>query len=384
MKAMKINALIGFLLLCSVTLFGFETERTITKPIRVMARGGTGVTAYNDYSVFFMNPAGLGVTNKLKLSFLEVGATANYDIYDLSLLAPKIQGGSFSNLTDDDWNKLVNANAVVGLSGPVALGMILDHFGLYIYDTSLVSAAVQQSAGLPYADFGAYIDVGVTAGYGFEVPLPFDIGKMNKFYVGATLKFINRIKLEDSRMSIIEMYDLANSLTSGERGILMGQAFGSDLGMLFKSENWSAGMVIRDWFSTQFGWKEYDINLKAMDSTNIPNSGYMPSFDIGGSYTLKTPLAKYLLGDIVFSMDLVDIFDWSENFWLKTRIGMEISTLWDLIKLRCGLYKGYPTVGLGLDIPLFNLNVAYYTEELGEMPGSKPQQTFVADLQIAF
>jgi hypothetical protein len=56
----------------------------------------------------------------------------------------------------------------------------------------------------------------------------------------------------------------------------------------------------------------------------------------------------------------------------KIHMGAEISL--PLVDLRFGVSQGYATYGLGLNLWLFNLDIAQYTVEEGAYPGQTPDQ----------
>ena len=114
-------------------------------------------------------------------------------------------------------------------------------------------------------------------------------------------------------------------------------------------------------------------------STNYAKTYFPISVDLGATYSFDFGL--FFLPKIEVSMDLVNIFDFSENYFLKVRIGAE-AAFFDMIKFRVGLYKGYPTLGVGFDFPFIHINAAYYSEELGSIPGTQPQQNVILDFQF--
>jgi hypothetical protein len=103
--------------------------------------------------------------------------------------------------------------------------------------------------------------------------------------------------------------------------------------------------------------------------------------DIGSSYTIKSVLPRYFISDLKLYLDLDDIFNFNQDFFLKPRIGAEISVL-SFIRLRGGFYEGYPTAGFGLVFPVITINFAFYTQELGELPGTIPETILKLEIDI--
>ncbi len=63
--------------------------------------------------------------------------------------------------------------------------------------------------------------------------------------------------------------------------------------------------------------------------------------------------------------------------FLKLYVGAEF-TLLGFLKPRLGLYQGWITAGLGIDIPILpmEVNFAYWGEELGDYPGQETNVVF--------
>lgn len=374
-------------LLLAVGLHAFtplDVERKIHKPIDIMAAGGAGVTAYDKFGMFYMNPATFAVREKGTLSVLKLGASANYDLINYYTLYQAIEaaGGDITKLPADQVRQVLRMSANVGVTGPLGFGYIADGMGLLLYDEIMTTATVKQSAGLPFVDFGTYLETGLIVGYGFKIPVPAFLGRFTRAYGGVIVKYLHRFKYENKRMSFLELVDFGMSVMNFNKGFLWGQAIGSDLGLLVKDEQWAFGLVFRDWFNTAFSWTEYTVQFEPVGSTN-PITYFPASCDIGASYRIPSVLPRYLISDLTFSLDLVNIFDFTENFFLKTRIGMEFSAF-GFLRLRTGVYKGYPTAGIGFMLPLLTINATYYTEELGSLPGSVPQSILIAEVQLQF
>ncbi len=380
---MKVIHRIFIYILLALPLAGFGQvyEREIHKPVEVMGRGGTGVAVTGNWDSLFFNPALLGVHDYRAFSILQTGVTANYDLYNFYQIYNSIQPpNSISNLTTEQWQQLLNLNVTLGLSGPLTLGYVGNGLGLLLYNDMETSLIFQQGPGLPYVDFYTAIDVGFKAGYGFELPFPLFLGKYGRFYGGFTITYLNRIKYEDSRMSILEAFDLGVGISSFDKGLYMAQNISSDLGFLLKFQYLNIGVTVKNWLTTGFNWTEYDASFaKVTNNGSISNSSFRPSLDLGVSFNLGKKKRSPL--ELSLSADFINALDFSENVFLKLRMGAEIRLIRILVA-RAGIYKGYPTLGVGLELPLIKINAAYFTEELGLMPGSLPQQRVTLDIAL--
>jgi hypothetical protein len=367
------------------TIYSSNKEQRITVPIDVMATGGAGIASVNRFSMLYMNPAALGVNAYNAFSVLKIGATINYDLIELAMEYAEAGDIDYANFSEEEWQRLLNLKAYAGINSPLALGYIGYGIGILLYNDIVTSFKINQAPGLPSVDLGIFSDIGLSVNYGFEVPLPFFIGKFSKLYAGINLKYIFRIKQDGYRMSLLEAFDIVSAITEGERGLLVGHCISSDVGFLFDTPNIAVGLVIRDWFNPPFVWGEYnyvDGSLVKMETDyEIERTYFYPSLDIGMAY--KSVQNLFVLSEMNFYFDIVNSLDFSENYLLKLRLGAEV-TLLRVFKFRAGLYKGYPTIGLGIDLPVINFNFAYYTEELGRAPGNIPQERIMFDIHLIF
>ncbi|NPV02759.1 MAG: hypothetical protein HPY53_15405 [Brevinematales bacterium] len=378
----KILLFISITVVLAGTGYGVQKEVKFTQPIDVIATGGAGIADTARFGIIFMNPAALGVNQIKGFSVLKVGLRANLSLYDLAMLGMRLSQGetSLAALTDAEWQSILNLKSTIGITGPLMLGYIGSGLGLLLYDDIFTSVTVKQAPGLPYVEFATYADIGFTVGYGFELPMPFFLGKFTRVYGGINLKYLNRMKYVDDRMSLVEAFDMGTSIANFQKGFLMGQNISSDVGILVKMLDFSIGLVCRDWFSTGFNWSEYDINFQKNESAPVYEASYFsPALDVG--IDLHLDFGNFLINSMEIYFDVVNSVDFSESYLLKLRLGTEVKFFTFLIA-RAGLYKGYPTLGIGIDLPVLKINAAYYIEELGNLPGTIPQPNVMVDFQI--
>jgi hypothetical protein len=113
--------------------------------------------------------------------------------------------------------------------------------------------------------------------------------------------------------------------------------------------------------------------------------------DISVGFLFRPPLRRleWLLSDLVLLVDYHDIFDFAiypegaTNPLLHIGVGLEFKLL-DIVSLRAGYYQCLPSVGLGLDLTLFKLNLAYFGRELSNEPGGYPVGCYTAGLEFTY
>ncbi|MFN4216946.1 MAG: hypothetical protein ACK4HQ_06065 [Brevinematales bacterium] len=373
--------LLFFVFLVS-SLWGVQWKLRL--PTDILATGGAGVAADDKTGLLFMNPAVYALTGERKFLLGCMGGGANFSLLDIYEVYNQLSKNSndIGSLTPEQWRKLSSLSLYTSLIGPLYLGYMGDRVGIVFFNDFRNFVKQKVSPILPYFEWASYLDVGLQMGAGFGLP---DVGwlpRQARLYGGIGIKILNRMKYENERLSLLELMDKVNAIMSFQDGFLMGQAIGSDVGLLYKQDRWRFGLVVRDWFTTSFQWVAYDARFKVI-SNGVGVTTWWPSVDVGMAYQLGSVFSRYFLGNLVFYADMVNLTDWQENGWLKTRFGVE-GRMFGFLLLQGGLYKGYPTVGVGMDFPFVKVHITYYTEELGTIPGASPLPILVSEIQIVF
>ncbi|NPV39049.1 MAG: hypothetical protein HPY78_07205 [Brevinematales bacterium] len=367
-----------------VVVSGWAVEWKLRVPTDILATGGAGIAADDKTGLLFMNPAVYAMMGGRRFLLGSFGGGANFslvDIYDIYNQLAK-NSNDLASLTPDQWKKLSSLSLYTSMIGPLYLGYMGDNVGIVLFNDFRTFVKQKVSPIVPYFEWASYLDIGLQMGAGFGLP---DVGwlpRQARLYGGISIKILNRVKYENERLSLLELMDKVNAIMSFQDGFLMGQAIGSDVGLLYKQDRWRVGLVVRDWFTTSFQWVAYDARFKVI-SNEAGMTTWWPSVDVGVAYQLGSVLSKYLFGNVVLYADMVNITDWRENGWLKTRFGVE-GRMFGFLLVRGGLYKGYPTVGVGLDFPFVKTHMTYYTEELGTIPGASPLPILVSETQFVF
>lgn len=388
MTHLKITGIV--LLFCFIALNLGASEKKYYVPSDIASTGGAGVAATSKTGMIFMNPAAPAASVGFwKLPLVKIGARLNADIFKV----PALLKSEATNAVDLPWEELLRLKAAGGINGPLSTGYIGNGFTFYAYDSFYTSQALVPYIGLPYIKSSIYLDFVLMGGYSAKLPdevlnylQPIGI---NMITAGLMLKLVQRYKYENERLNVIGLEDTLKAVANGQEGVMDGTALGVDLGLLALREKTGVGdlrcgIVLRDLF-LPFHWKQLLFTTNGIRTTNAAtNSSFAPALDIGFSYVLPNEVlgdASLLLSKPVFYLDLVNLFDLSESIFLKFKIGADIRLI-DILVIRAGFYQGYPSIGLGLDIPLLKFDLTYYSEELGKYPGSSPQQNFLAELSL--
>jgi hypothetical protein len=112
------------------------------------------------------------------------------------------------------------------------------------------------------------------------------------------------------------------------------------------------------------------INLKSL------GDGIGSSVDLG--------IAKKLYGEsLIVLADYIDLLDNNrENVFRKLHFGGQLKA--DYFCLRAGINSGYPTVGIGLDAKLLDIDLAWFTEELSNAPGVESDTRYAAQIKFGW
>jgi len=79
--------------------------------------------------------------------------------------------------------------------------------------------------------------------------------------------------------------------------------------------------------------------------------------------------------------DVIGALAGQKSIWTLLHIGAELKFL-SFLTLRGGLDEGYLTAGLGVKLAFLDLNVAVFTQELGQYVGDTPNSGATLSLAI--
>jgi hypothetical protein len=179
--------------------------------------------------------------------------------------------------------------------------------------------------------------------------------------------------------------------------VAQGTGFGSDLGLLYQPSNrTNVGVMVQDFLGTKLhfdeepgkggfpGYIERDtvINPRTNIGVAVTPQKHFWLLPSGDRWTFAADIRDILPQDqhVLFQEGFKQII--GDDFGTHAHLGAEFR-YW-FLRFRGGAYQGYPTAGLGIDIPLLKLDFAYYGREIGAQAGDHRQDNYVASLAIAF
>ncbi len=338
----------------------------IIPSIRAMGNAYTAVSN-DEYSVFY-NPAGYATIKDSVVTVFSLGIKANIDDPALNLYNAIVSGKnvtSTSNLT----TYFSDITVSPGMAGPIYFGRVGDNYGFAFYNNIYAVIDTQPGAIIPSASFYGYGDLGFIGGYGLNIPF------IEGLSAGFNLKVILRVK-SSIEGTIIYLVDTLEDTSNIPIGKAIG--FGGDIGLLYQPVSFlKIGLNFRDFFGTHFSsWESL-----TSASTSFSKSYIKPRIAFGiALYPLATMSEENNFENLVIALDYTDLLNYS-NFLGKIKFGVGINAF-KIIRLRGGLDGGFLSGGIGFDLKIFHLDIAYYVDELGAYQGANPVQNLM--LNFAF
>ena len=381
----RLLILVLALLLTSSALLGLDSPQIDVMNLRSKAMGGVHLTMFDDQYTIINNPAGTGLLKNAWISLVQVQAVLSGDlleIWDHKDKLTSVIGGS-SDIENDTWNFL--SRLKIGFSTtPVYLAflnVLPFNINLAVFNTLKLDMKTNPDIPIPTWDFTLYNDTVGVANFSMRL-----LGlKFFDLYAGVNVKLIHRVMFRKQRMDFFYIYNLTQ-LEMEDLDVYRGLALGMDIGFIAEfSKSLHASLTITDFYGTKFSWTKVDPSDFMGEGTPAGHEYIQPSVNIGGSLKIGT-IIPALIENLVVAMDIRNFFDKDINLFIKTYIGAEFGMLGGVFKIRAGLYQGYISAGLGIDIPVLPIefSFAYWGEEKGDFPGQNRIDNFGLTLNIVW
>ncbi len=383
-----------------------EENAAFIQFIRPLGMGGAFTAVTDDHNSFFFNPAGMVQRTGGQFTLMEVAGSVNEDALELKdfvddnkddltdfdtisdekrlALLTKIQ----NDITQLESRVVVAADIASYVSGPTFLGMPL-HVGFGGFAAADAKMRIGLSATqVPTVSYEINGDAILPLSLAKRWDAPWIPGRIA---LGATGKFLRRGQVKQENIDVTDIEDFEAPDPSNGTGL------GADIGVLYQPTNrFNFGVMVRDVGGTKL---EYD----AVEAKNGFNAVQEHSSVIRSRTNFGIALVPASLFWLLptsdrwtFSFDLRDVFQddqhilfengfknvIGENFGTHAHLGAEFR-YW-FMRFRGGAYQGYPSFGLGLDLPILKLDYAYYSRELGPLSGDKQEKNHALSLALRF
>ena len=335
----------------------FQQFPILYQGVLVEGMGGAFTAVADDSNAPFYNPAGLDNIQSSSFQILNISADITYPSLYPNLYN-SLNGASTSNPAT-----YINAfNSVAGQSLYTRVG---DYSNYTTHDFAIGLLTNNQALGVAnasptttnLASLAALSDSGIviSGAYGFF---------NHHLQVGGTLMGLYQMFENIPSLTVSQASALSSTLSSN-----LSHGFGvvGNLGAIYHFDlplNPTLGASILNVGTASFG-----------DAGSLPqliNAGVGIDPDIG-------------FGRLLADIDYVDVTNYlyytGDSLWLHTRLGVQYQFP-EILTVSAGLYEGYPTFGVGVDLWAFEVNASYYTEEASPVPGLNPDH--IVSLQVAF
>lgn len=342
--------------------------------VRLQGMGGAGIVVVEGADAVFSNPAGLAQKGfDLTVPYVSITLYNPLNIYKSGLIDAVIDGSDYVSTAMDFldglgvYNKLLRVDAgfslkVMGLGLGVA---VQDTVLTYSLGSTVSSSVIDQ------------LIVKATAGYGFRIKLPLkfsiDLG------ASVSLNYLAYTEAVGASEILNNYEEILDYLASG-LPIMTGYSIpftaGLKINMPFAL---SIGAVLSDIHGdySMRAYEGYEPLLEDIMALDLFGDGEF-SIDTDMNLTLGFAWAPgwrtvkpSVVVDVVDFLGLLDESITTRGLLGHLRIGAELRLL-TIVTLRAGIREGYVTIGAGIDLRLFSVDVAYFNEEYGTTYGSKP------------
>lgn len=351
-----------------------ELQSLSPKTAKSMGMGGSFRVFSTGYDTFFGNPAGFA-SEKGSLTIADLATWAYFKPTQTNI--EKAQAIIDGTASDSQIASYVGDWIVDnGLGGGASLGLgwAGRGFGLGL---TLVTDEIASGQSLLGATLRSQTQANAVAGIAF----PISLGPVN-FRIGADARAFYRLDSYniDNGTDQWPFSGIATAMmTSGadpmdtirELYVNGGYGFAFDAGATLGIGPLSLGAMVRD-YGLEFGMGQAKVGT-LLDSVTVPMDGttpYIMAPTVSAGAALQFNFANVVAPSLYAEIDdVVGVIDGGvETAWNSLHTGAELKLL-NFIALRAGLNKGWVSLGAGLDLLIFEVDAALFTEELGAIPG---------------
>lgn len=326
------------------------------RDVRALGRGNTGVATITDGNAAFYNPGGLALAQSYNVTLVNSSVGGGQNIVD-----------SFTELKDatKDSNTTLNQKfspflgKPLGLEGSLFPYISVPRFMAGFWDYFKMDMTYRNPVN-PEIEIDGRNDYGLVTG--FAVPVVPGLG------VGASARYQRR-RAANARITGATV--LSGSGSTLEDTFVSGEAFALNVGVQWKrtmSNNsfYALGMAIEDLGDTKF--RNQKLNGR-------PPLAQKMAVNFGSAFGFSSTLVD---GALLFDMRHANHRDlsYTKKFFMGTELSLPV------VDLRGGFFQGYWTAGATIKIlPLFDLDVTTYGEELDSAAGIRQNRVWMLGLR---
>lgn len=358
------------------------------KTAKSMGMGGSFRVFSTGYDTFFGNPAGFA-TPKGSLTIADLATWAYFKPTQTNIEKAQaiIDGTASDSQTASYVGDWITDNGL-GAGASLGLGWAGRGFGLGL---TLVTDEIASGQSLLGATLRSQTQANAVVGIAF----PLSLGPV-KFKLGADARAFYRLDSYNDVNGTDQwpFSGIATAIATGadpmatirELYVNGGYGFAFDAGATVGIGPLSLGAMVRD-YGLEFGMGQAKVGT-LIDSMTVPTDGTTPYFmapTVSAGAALQFNFANVVAPSVYAEIDdVVGVIDGGvETAWNSLHAGAELKLL-NFIALRAGLNKGWVSLGAGLDLIIFEVDAALFTEELGALPGDNGRTGIALQAAIRF
>lgn len=377
--------------------FGAQTQKFYS--IRNAAMGGVGYASGNDLSVLDSNPALMnnmdGCLNILsfKAAINDQALNDQQKLFDFIDFIDENDGNESAIISKMKSVLPLKAKLMMefGLpmqfvAGTPSFMRFADKWGFAVFNNSIIDTRMVDP-GNPKIKMTGQTDIAGVLGFSRKYKeglVPFD------FDAGIALKYVSQVRLyngsDGSDTYEFGAGDVAAGIDDIEPGTKIGSGIGFDMGFAADTDftslkNEKVGFVIKNMMTNLSG--EIQVSGNKVDDYD----SYIPmTYGIGYSAVAGFETDIHFINDLLDEIQIAVDFDINNevSWFKKMHFGLESTVFNDILKLRLGNNQGNFTSGFSLDMGVFHLGYANYTEELERKVGINSVNYHMLEAGLSF
>jgi hypothetical protein len=351
-----------FFNLLFISSFVFQTNKSQAAELfqthhsaRAYGMGGAYIPIIEDEEALFFNPAGISRNGGIFWTVADPGVGIS-GVEALDSLTG-LQGSStdFAAALNDLYGK------PVWIGGSAKSSVMLPFFAAaYFYDVDI--SFIAQNPSSPTLETNYITDTGYAIGTGFSMAGIFEMG------------FAARYITRTGDRITFGAADIATIVGGGSTDVIFdefektGTGYAFDMGM-----NLTIPSPVKPTFS--FVWKNIG-NTSFRADAGEPKPPTIPQeMSIGAALGVHLPFVH-----LIPVLEYRFLNDSEMDLGQKLHLGVELGL--PLIDLRAGLYQGYFSYGVGLDLGFISIDLANWSSELGGYAGQFESNRYMLQLAL--
>ncbi|MBX7231182.1 MAG: hypothetical protein K1X29_03755 [Bdellovibrionales bacterium] len=358
--------------------FTIHQEYTST---RALGMGNAFTAVVDDHSALFYNPAALARRTDGHMHFFLRGGIDNKYLP----LSKEIETATNKHTESekiDAMTQLVQSKYGENYYfrvPTIGASWVRPNWGIAFIPADLsIDIGVHQQIG-PTLNVNGYLDSTLAYSYARNLNL---FGKRNLFSVGATVKAIHRINVNQA---ILAAELATDSKVFDTKDANEGMTVDMDLGTLFTPYVGNKAFIKPTLALVGRNLLDYGFttNFHFIDEKSGKPSKLQRRFDVG----TKFDFPHFWVFDPRISADLRDIghenWTWKKGYHLGAELSWKMFSWWNGYWTG-GINQGYWTAGLGARMAIFQLDVCSFGEEVGTQSTPKESRRYMVEMSFDF